>query len=165
MYLGVFYSLDQPGEKKKSSKPWFVFLTSNCVPVCVSRPRRVNPSSTPWRNAPTGCTLRSSTTASACRSTRAETRSATSAAASSRFCLTKSVFAPLGHPPTTTQAHTDSQLLKYKVMSATVHVGAEGSSLQDLLTAWNSHFLPQRLVFAARSGDVWRSRRGGPSVH
>lgn len=61
-------------------------------PCCGFRRRRVNPSSTPWRNAPTGCTRRSSTMASVCRSTRTETASATSVAASNQCCLTKSVL-------------------------------------------------------------------------
>lgn len=63
----------------------------NLVFLADSRRRRVNPWSTPWRSAPTGCTRRSNMTASVCKSTRTATTSATSAAASSRCCRTKLV--------------------------------------------------------------------------
>lgn len=75
--------------------------------VCFSdyRRRRVSRWSTPWRSAPTGCTRRSSMTASVCRSTRTAPFSATSAAAWSRCCHTKLVWT---HAHTHTHAQEDS---------------------------------------------------------
>lgn len=60
--------------------------------VCEFRRRRVSPSSMQWRNAPMGCTLRSSMMENVCRSIRTETASATSVVASNQCCHTRFVL-------------------------------------------------------------------------